>query len=129
MTEYLTLDSLLRIARDAAGEEPRIRDYGLLVSALARPQATVYGKDAYPSLHEKAAALLHSLVCTRGLVDGNKRLAWLGTVTFLWLNGYEVVATDDRMFDLVVSIADGRLDDVAQISQELVFSVMPVSRP
>ena len=40
----------------------QVRDWGLLESALARPQTTVFGEDAYPSVWEKAAALMHSLV-------------------------------------------------------------------
>jgi death-on-curing protein len=45
----------------------QVRDWGLLESALARPQTTVFGEDAYPSVWEKAAALMHSRVRT-GLV-------------------------------------------------------------
>ena len=41
-----------------------------LESALARPRATVFGSDAYPSLDAKAAALLHSLARNHALVDG-----------------------------------------------------------
>ncbi|GAA1168238.1 type II toxin-antitoxin system death-on-curing family toxin [Pseudonocardia alaniniphila] len=124
MTEFLTLESLMQIARQAVPGRPEVRDYGLLGSALARPQATVFGKDAYPSLHGKAAALLQSLVSNHGLVDGNKRLGWLATATFLWINGYDVVATDDEIFRLVVGIAarDAPLDDVDHIRQELVRS-------
>lgn len=124
MTEFLTLESLMQIARQAVAGSPEVRDYGLLESALARPQATVFGKDAYPSLHGKAAALLQSLVSNHGLVDGNKRLGWLATATFLWINGYDVVATDDEIFRLVVGIAarGAPLDDVDHIRQELVRS-------
>jgi len=124
VTEFLTLESLMQIARQAVAGSPEVRDYGLLESALARPQATVFGKDAYPSLHGKAAALLQSLVSNHGLVDGNKRLGWLATATFLWINGYDVVATDDEIFRLVVGIAarGAPLDDVDHIRQELVRS-------
>ncbi len=76
MIEYLDLDDLLEIARRAVGDEVKVRDYGLLESALARPRASVFGQDAYPDLHLKAAALLHSLARNRALVDGNKRLSW-----------------------------------------------------
>lgn len=124
MTEFLTLESLMQIAHHAAGGAPEVRDYGLLESALARSQATVFGKDAYPSLHGKTAALLQSLVSNHGLVDGNKRLGWLATATFLWINGYDVVATDDEIFRLVVGIAarDAPLDDVDHIRQGLARS-------
>jgi death-on-curing protein len=126
VTEYLTLESLIQIAYHAVGGTPEIRDYGLLESALARPRATVFGKDAYPSLHGKAAALLQSLVSNRGLVDGNKRLGWLATATFLWINGYDVVATDDEIFRLVIGIAgrDAELDDINRITDQLAFATV-----
>ena len=58
---FLDLDALLHVARRTLGAEPEVRDYGLLESALARPQASAFGQDAYPTIHEKSAALLHSL--------------------------------------------------------------------
>ena len=54
MTEYLDLDDLLEIAREAVGGDVMVGDYGLLESALARPRASVFGQDAYPDLHFKA---------------------------------------------------------------------------
>jgi death-on-curing protein len=126
VTEYLTLESLIQIAYHAVGGTPEVCDDGLLESALARPQATVFGKDAYPSLHGKAAALLQSLVSNHGLVDGNKRLGWLAAATFLWINGYDVVATDDEIFRLVIGIAgrDAELDDINRITYQLVFATV-----
>ena len=119
MTEYLTLDSLLRIADRALSQQVVVRDYGLLESALARPRATVFGADAYPTVQGKPAALLHSLARNHALVDGNKRLAWHATTVFLWLNGYDVTATDDELFELVVAVADGSLPDVKKIGELL----------
>jgi death on curing protein len=119
VTEYLTLDSLMQVADVAIEGEVAVRDYGLLESALARPRTTVFGSDAYPTLAEKAAALLESLVRNHALVDGNKRLGWLATVTFLWLNGYDVVADDDASFDLVVAVAEGAFDGVEKIAERL----------
>ncbi|MCA1705571.1 MAG: type II toxin-antitoxin system death-on-curing family toxin, partial [Actinobacteria bacterium] len=75
--------------------------------------------DAYPTLHTKAAALLHSLACNHALVDGNKRLALLATYVFLNINGQELDATQDEVFDLVMSIADGSLADVEKIAERL----------
>jgi death-on-curing protein len=69
MTEYLDLDDLLEIAREAVGGDVVVGDYGLLESALARPRASVFGQDAYPDLHLKAAALLHSPARNHALVD------------------------------------------------------------
>jgi death on curing protein len=126
VTEFLTLESLVQIAHHAVGGAPEVRDYGLLESDLARPQATVFGKDAYPSLHGKAAALLQSLVSNHGLVDGNKRLGWLATATFLWINGHDVIATDDEIFALVVGIAarNAPLDDIDSIARNLLLATV-----
>ena len=120
-SEYLDLDDLLVIGRDAVGGEVVVRDYGLLESALARPQTTVFGADAYPDLLTKAAALLHSLARNHALVDGNKRLAWLATYVFLDVNGHCVSATNDQVVELVlaVAVAVGELDDVAEIAARL----------
>lgn len=86
---------------------------------LARPQASVYGQDAYPAIHGKAAALLHSLVSSHGLVDGNERLGWQAAVVFLWLNGQDVRAPEDDAFDLVIAIASGHTEDVETIAGSL----------
>jgi death-on-curing protein len=125
VTEYLTLDSLVRIAERSVGQQVLVRDYGLLEAALARPKATVLGPDAYPSLHGKAAALLHSLARNHALVDGNKRLAWQATAVFMWINGYEVVAADDELFELVMVIADGTLAEVTKIAERLQATTRP----
>lgn len=60
-----------------------IRDVGLLDSALHRPQATVFGVDAYTEIDQKAAVLLESLVRNDALIDGNKRIGWLVHVRVL----------------------------------------------
>lgn len=119
MTEFLDLDDLLVIARDAVGGEVLVRDHGLLASAAARPQTTVFGEDAYPTLHTKAAALMHSLACNHPLVDGNKRLAWLATYVFLDINGDPPQAGDDEVVELVLAVADGTLRDVEKIAERL----------
>jgi death-on-curing protein len=119
VTRYLGLDELMHIAEAAVEGEVVVRDMGLLQSALARPAMTAFGDDAYPTLHGKAAALLHSLAKNHALVDGNKRLAWAATAVFLGINGHRVVATQDEVVDLVVAVADGTLTDVADIAARL----------
>ncbi len=63
--------------------EAEVRDLGLLQSAAARPQASAFGEDAYPSLLEKSAALVHSIARNHALVDGNKRLTLAGLIALL----------------------------------------------
>ncbi|MFT4230977.1 MAG: type II toxin-antitoxin system death-on-curing family toxin [Microbacterium sp.] len=107
MTEFLTLDDALQITRRLGFH---IRDAGLLASALARPATTLFGEDAYPSIALKAAALLESVVRNHPFVDGNKRSGWTLCVTFLWLNGLRHDMTTDEGFDLVIGIAQGRIE-------------------
>ncbi len=117
--EYLDLDDLLDIARDAVGGDAVVGDYGLLQSALARPRASVFGQDAYPDLHLKAAALLHSLALNHALVDGNKRLAWTACRTFLAVNGEWISAPEDERFEFVIRVATGAQPDLGKIAEQL----------
>jgi len=119
VTLYLDLETVLVIAARATGGDPEVVDYGLLEAAVARPQATVFGEEAYPSVFGKGAALLHSLAKNHCLVDGNKRLAWLATVVFCHVNGWYVDAPDDDAYDFVIAVADGTLSDVATIARQL----------
>lgn len=94
-----------------------VRSQSLVESAAARPRASAFGADAYPSLALKAA-LLHSLVRNQALVDGNKRLAWLATVVFSDVNTGTAELSDEGAFNLVIQAAEGSLD-VEQISPQL----------
>jgi death-on-curing protein len=119
MTDFLDLDDLLDIARASVGPDAVIADFGLLESALARPRASVFGEDAYPDLHLKAAALLHSLARNHALVDGNKRLAWTACRTFLAINGQWIRAPEDDRFEFVIQVATGVLADLDKVADQL----------
>lgn len=108
MTVFLTLEDILQLIEDL-GVGP-IRDLGLLDSAAHRPTTSLYGREAYPTIDEKAAALLESLVRNHGLIDGNKRIGWLAVVVFYALNDIDLDAPDDDAYDLVVGMASGRCD-------------------
>jgi death-on-curing protein len=117
--EYLDLDDLLDLAAALLGPNRPIRDVGLLGSAVARPQTSVFSADAYPDLWTKAAALLDSIVNNHALVDGNKRLGWLATAVFLRLNGIDVsVAANDDVYQLVMDVAAGH-HDVSEVAERL----------
>jgi death-on-curing protein len=122
---YLTLPELLHVAHRVLGAEPPVRDIGLLESALARPQATAFGADAYPDLDAKAAALLHSLARNHALIDGNKRLALAGVIAFYGFNGRRLTLTNDEAFELVMAVANGGLDDVEEIADRLAHATKP----
>jgi death-on-curing protein len=119
LVEFLDLDDLVDLARRLLGDPPPIRDVGLLASAVARPQTTVGGSDAYPTIWMKAAALLQSVVNNHALVDGNKRLGWLATAVFLELNQASVAAaSNDAVYELVMSVASSNID-VEEIADRL----------
>jgi death-on-curing protein len=107
VTQYLDLDDALHVVARLGFS---VRDAGLLASALARPATTVFGVDAYPSVDEKAAALLDSVSRNHALLDGNKRTAWVLTALFLWLNGLVHSFSTDEAFDLVLGVTTGRID-------------------
>ena len=119
MIEYLDLEDLVEVARRAVGEDVAVRDHGLLESALARPRASVFGQDAYPDVHFKAAALLQSLARNHALIDGNKRLAWTACRTFLAINGEWSRASEDERFELVIRVATGDEQIVDEIAEQL----------
>jgi death on curing protein len=117
--EYLDLEDILGLIR-TLGIGP-VRDIGLLDSAVARPQSSAFGEDAYPTVSLKAAALLQSMVNNHALIDGNKRLGWLATVVFLDLNGLHPELTDSEAFDLVWEVAASSVD-VEHIARRLEIS-------
>lgn len=120
----LDVDDVLHIARRTL-PTVEVRDVGLLHAAVARPSASACGEAAYPRLHDKAAALLHSLVRTRALVDGNKRLGLAAALAFYGMNGVRLTLTNDEADDLVMAVASGALDDVAGIAEPLAARCEP----
>jgi death on curing protein len=116
---YLTLPELLHIAERTLGTEPPVRDYGLLESAVARPQTTAFGREAYAGLDAKVAALLHSLVRNHALIDGNERLALAAVIAFYGVNGRRLTLTNDGAYELIINVASGQLDSVDDIAAQL----------
>lgn len=119
MTKYLDIRDLVRIAcRLLDCDEPPVRDWGLLESAAMRPRTSVFGADAYPTLHDKVAALMHSIARNHTLVDGNKRLAFMAGYMMYALNGLDLVPPGvDEGEMVILSIARGELEvpDIAAV--------------
>lgn len=122
---YLTLPELLHVAGRVLGPDYSVRDYGLLEAALARPQATAFGKDAYPDLDAKVAALVHSIARNHALIDGNKRLALAAAIAFYGINGRRLTLTNDAAYDLIMRVASGRLDTAEEIAAILRAASQP----
>ena len=66
-----------------------VKDEGLLESACLRPATCLIGgKEAYPSVFDKAAALFHSIISNHCFFNGNKRTALLTAMDFLAQNNF-----------------------------------------
>ena len=116
---FLDIEDLLYIAERATGAPVEVRDIGLLESAAARPRSSAFGADAYPTVHDKVAALLHSIVRNHALVDGNKRLGLAAVIAFYGLNGRRLRMTNDDAYDFVMAVASGEVVEIDEIAQRL----------
>ena len=90
-----------------------LRDEGLLESAVYRPQASFGGRDLYPDLFSKAAALGHSILSNHPFIDGNKRVGFEAMQLMLRLNGYDLHASMAAKYEFVMEIAMGKLTEQA----------------
>lgn len=86
-----------------------LRDQGLLEAALSRPLQTFDGSELYPSLEEKAAALLESIVVNHPFFDGNKRLGYVLMRLVLMEAGKDIKASQEEKFEMVIGVAKGEL--------------------
>jgi death-on-curing protein len=111
VTVFLTVDDALEVARLVTGEPARVRDFADLHAALARPQQTEDGRELFPGIWDKAAALMESLGHGYALVDGNKRLTWNATWFFLGVNGHPLAEPLDQeaAFQFMHDLIRGRL--------------------
>ena len=108
---FLTLDDVLEIHSDQLaryGGLDGFIDRGVVESALAQPQASMFGEFLHRDIAEMAAAYLFHFAATQGFVDGNKRTALVTTLVFLARNGYRLDCTNDQIYDLTMDVANGR---------------------
>jgi death-on-curing protein len=102
MTDYLTFAEVLAIHDDQIeryGGSPGVRDPGLLEAALFRPQTGYYADPI-----EAAAALWESLAQNHPFIDGNKRVAFAATYTFLAINGMRITANAEAAYDFIAGL-------------------------
>ena len=117
-TKYIALDEVIAIHDNMIslyGGSHGIRDLGLVESAISRPKATFGGKDLYPDIFAKAAALFHSLMFNHAFIDGNKRTTISTTARFLSLNGFELDVSEQEFIDFPLKVENNHLsfEDIA----------------
>ena len=108
---YLSAEQILFIhARliEETGGSHGVRDLGMLLSAIGRPQASFDDQDLYLDLFSKAAALMESLIRNHPFVDGNKRTGVTAAGLFLHRNGYRLAATNADVVAITMKIAQSQ---------------------
>lgn len=112
MTQYLSPEQVLflhsRVISETSGAHG-VRDLGMLLSALGRPQAAFEDKELYPDLFTKTAALMDSLARNHPFVDGNKRTTITAAGIFLWINRYQLVVENTEMVRFTLACAQSQL--------------------
>ena len=118
---YLTPEQVLfihsRLVAETGGSHG-VRDLGLLESAVARPQATFDGKQFYPDLYTKAAALMDSLIKNHPFMDGNKRTGITAAGLFLRINGWKLSASPADLEAVTLRVATRDME-VAELANWL----------
>jgi len=89
-----------------------VRDAGLLASALDRPQNLLAYEEPAPDIARLASAYGFGIARDHPFVDGNKRTALVVMLVFLKLNGMEITATGPETYEIMIALAQGRLDEV-----------------
>ena len=109
-SELIFINGLLLGDVDLQTGKKKVRDIDLLLAAADRPKASAFGEDAYPTLKEKAAVLLHSISRNHPFTDGNKRTGTIGALFLLAINGQTVTWNQQAAVDRIVNVAEGRTE-------------------
>lgn len=110
-TIYLTANQVIminaiQIEIYSPKEQIGVKEPGMLDSALNRPKQTIFGNDAYPSIHEKSAALTESLGSNNAFYNANKRTALASLIVFLNLNEYKWIMDVHKEQTFIVDIVN-----------------------
>lgn len=93
------------------GGSDGLRDEGLLLSALARPQNLLAYSEENPEISQLAAALAYGIAKNHPFIDGNKRTALVVARTFLLLNGFNLNASQEEKYLTFLKLAEGNLSE------------------
>lgn len=87
-----------------------MRDFNLLESAIETPFQAFDGVELCPTIQAKGARLGYGLIKNHCMLDGNKRLGTHAMLVFFALNGIELRYTQNELYEMVLSVADGSLE-------------------
>jgi death-on-curing protein len=109
----LSLEQLLQIHAlvvESTGGSVGLRDLGRLEAAIATQTQNVFGEELYPTIVDKAAAMIRAVIADRPFVDGNKRTAMLVGLTLLEIHRVQFRADPGEIEDFAVQVATHKLD-------------------
>lgn len=108
--------NLHKLSIEEYGGSDGLRDTDLLESAIARPFQTFNGKDLYPSIFEKAAALGESIIINHPFIDGNKRTGTIAMIALLQENGLHFATDEECLYNFIISIstAESRFQEIVE---------------
>lgn len=121
------LDDVLNFHSQLEETSAGIRDLGLIESAVNAPFQTFGGQDLYPTVFDKVAQLAYGLTENHGFVDGNKRAAIHSMMVYLLLNGFDIIANEDEIFNVSMNLADGKLSS-ADLSNWLKHNSIKIAK-
>jgi len=108
---YLTTNQVItintvQISLYSPDEPVGVKDPNLLDSAINRPKQSAFGKDAYPTIFEKAAALFESIAKNHAFHNANKRTALASLIVFLKINHYQWTMGIEEEQDFTVDVVN-----------------------
>ncbi|MBL0049239.1 MAG: type II toxin-antitoxin system death-on-curing family toxin [Bacteroidetes bacterium] len=107
----ITLNEVIAIHEvliDKFGGTQGLRDSNALDAIINRPLATFDGKELYPNVVDKAAAILESTLINHPFIDGNKRIGYVLMRLILMNQGFDISATHQEKYELVIEVAEGK---------------------
>ncbi len=123
--KFLTLAEVLDIQHEMLarfGGQSGTRDFGLLDSALATPQASFGGNYLHSGIFEMAAAYAYHIAENQPFIDGNKRAALGAALIFLKLNGLGLNDPRGQLYPAMMKIATHQMTklELAHLLRQLV---------
>ncbi|MBI2093926.1 MAG: type II toxin-antitoxin system death-on-curing family toxin [Candidatus Omnitrophica bacterium] len=113
---FLTLAEVVEVHADQIqryGGQGGVRDFGLLESAMAQPEASFAGQWLHGGLYDMASAYAYHLCQNHPFIDGNKRTALACALVFLELNGLGVGDPEGLLKKAMLQMASGKMSKVA----------------
>jgi death-on-curing protein len=128
---YLDMGQLVKAARVAlAGGEPKVVSRKGLLRCVAEPAAVAGPVEVYPTLAEKAAAVMVAVTRTvRPFEDGNKRTGFAAATLLLNVNGHRLVMPPAQASVLIDKVAYGELPDPEAVAAVLAPHIVATDQP